>query len=147
MKDELINDLSIMLMPHTDMNIQDLKMQIEIILQPYEVTKAHTELTVYQGDINERILKKFLAAKIAAGCSARTVEYYGQTIKQTLETIGKPYADVTADDTRSFQPGMETSPCMSAGIRWRGHIIRAHRTGRVQAARTEFRCSCICRRL
>ena len=102
MKDELVNDLSIMLMPHTDMNIQDLKMQIEIILQPYEVTKAHTELTVYQGDINERILKKFLAAKIAAGCSTRTVEYYGQSIKQTLETIGKPYADVTADDIRLY---------------------------------------------
>ena len=102
MEDELINDLSIMLMPHTDMNIQDLKMQIEIILQPYEVTKAHTELTVYQGDINERILKKFLAAKIAAGCSTRTVEYYGQSIKQTLETIGKPYADVTADDIRLY---------------------------------------------
>lgn len=102
MKEDLITDLAIMLQPHTDMNMQDLKMRIEMVLQPYEVTKAHTELTVYQGDINERILKKFLAAKIAAGCSTRTVEYYGQSIKQTLETIGKPYTDVTADDIRLY---------------------------------------------
>lgn len=102
MKEDLITDLAIMLQPHTDMNMQDLKMRIEMVLQPYEVTKAHTELTVYQGNINERILKKFLAAKIAAGCSTRTVEYYGQSIKQTLETIGKPYTDVTADDIRLY---------------------------------------------
>lgn len=102
MKDELVNDLAVMLQPHTDMSIQDLKMQIEIVVQPYEITRAHTELTIYQGDANERILKKFLAAKMAAGCSARTIQYYGDSVKRTLETIGKPYKEVTADDIRLY---------------------------------------------
>ena len=102
MKEDLITDLAIMLQPHTDMNMQDLKMRIEMVLQPYEVTKAHTELTVYQGDVNERILKRFLAAKMAAGCSAKTIRYYGDSIKITLEKIGKPYMDITADDIRLY---------------------------------------------
>lgn len=102
MKEDLITDLAIMLQPHTDMNMQDLKMRIEMVLQPYEVTKAHTELTVYQGDANERILKRFLAAKMAAGCSSRTIQYYGDSIKRAFEKIGKPYTEITADDIRLY---------------------------------------------
>lgn len=102
MKEDLITDLAIMLQPHTDMNVQDLKMQLEMVLQPYEVTKAHTELTVYQGDVNERILKRFLAAKMAAGLSSRTIQYYGESIKMSFEKIGKPYTEITADDIRLY---------------------------------------------
>lgn len=101
MKENLINDLVIALTPYLkDLNAADIKMVITIALQPYEVTKAETALTVYEGDVNELILKRFLAAKIAAGMSKRTIKYYGESIKATLEKIGKPYTDITADDIR-----------------------------------------------
>ena len=103
MKQELIDDLTIALTPFlNDLSASDLRMRIDIALAKYEVTKAETALTVYEGDVNELILKRFLAAKIASGKSARTVKYYKDTITQTLRTIGRPYNDVTADDVRLY---------------------------------------------
>lgn len=103
MKEDLINELIIMLTPYMkDLNTQDLKMMIAIVLKPYEVTKAETALTVYEGDVNEQILKRFLASKIAAGMSKRTIKFYGDTVKQVLEKIGKSYMDVTSDDIRLY---------------------------------------------
>ena len=100
MKDELISDLVNALIPHTDMGTQDLKMTLTIILNKYEITKAETALTIYEGDINEQILKRFIAAKIAKGCSMRTIRYYRNDIAKSLERIGKPYTDITPDDIR-----------------------------------------------
>lgn len=99
MKDELINDLTIALMPYVE-NTQDLKLLITMVLGKYEVQKAETALTVYEGDINEQIMKRFIAAKIAQGCSMRTIKYYQISITKALMEIGKPYMDVTADNIR-----------------------------------------------
>ena len=102
MKEDMINDLVIALTPYTNLSTQDLKMRIVLVVHPYEVTKAETALTVYEGDVNEVILKRFIAAKIAAGCSPRTIKYYKNTIEIVLDAIGKPYTDVTADDIRLY---------------------------------------------
>lgn len=99
MKDELINDLTIALMPYVQ-DTQELRMAITIVLGKYEVQKAETALTVYEGDINEQIMKRFIAAKIAQGCSMRTIKYYQTDISKSLMEIGKPYMDVTTDDIR-----------------------------------------------
>lgn len=99
MKDELINDLTIALMPYVQ-DTQELKMAITVVLGKYEVQKAETALTVYEGDINEQIMKRFIAAKIAQGCSMRTIKYYQTDITKSLMEIGKPYMDVTTDDIR-----------------------------------------------
>ncbi len=103
MKSQLTDDLIMALRPILkDAKLDDVKMRITLALADYEVTKAKTDLAVYEGDVNELILKRFLSAKIAAGLSSRTIQYYGETIKQTLERIGKPYNDVTADDIRLY---------------------------------------------
>ena len=103
MKKMLEDDLIIALTPYLkDLTGQDLRMRIEIALKDYDVTKSTHELTVYQGDINELILKRFIAAKIAQGCSEQTVRYYKNSITLTLEKIGKSYTDVTADDIRLY---------------------------------------------
>ena len=103
MKDQLENDLIVTLTPYLKgLAPQDLRLRLDIILKDYEVTKASNELTVYQGDVNDITLKRFLAAKIAQGCSKRTIGYYRDSIRLTLEKIGKPYTDVTADDIRLY---------------------------------------------
>ena len=99
MKDELINDLTVALMPYVE-NTQDLKLLITMVLGKYEVQKAETSLIVYEGDINEQMLKRFIAAKMAKGCSMRTIELYRQSITFALQGIGKPYMDITPDDIR-----------------------------------------------
>lgn len=102
MKDELANELVNVLLPYASCSTQDLKMIITIALQKYDVRIAETSLTVWEGDPNDLILKKFLAAKLSQGCSARTIDYYRKSVAKSLVEIGKPYNEVTADDVRYY---------------------------------------------
>lgn len=102
MKDQLGNDIVLALSPYTELTTQELKMRIDMVLAGYDVSKSETALTVYEGDVNEQMLMRFLAAKIAQGCSKRTVNYYRLSIRMTLEKIGKPYMDITPDDIRLY---------------------------------------------
>lgn len=103
MKEQLINDLVVALMPYLkDLSGSDLKLRISMALADYDVAKSSRELTVYEGDVNEAILIRFLSAKIAQGCSKRTVAYYKNSVTAALGQIGKPYDNVTAEDIRLY---------------------------------------------
>lgn len=103
MKKKLEDDIMLSIMPFIDhKQMSDVKLAITAALGPYEVKKTETTLTVYEGDINEMILRRFLSAKLAAGCSKRTIEFYRNSIRLSLEKIGKPFMDVTADDLRLY---------------------------------------------
>jgi site-specific recombinase XerD len=83
-------------------NIENIKMLFDVALSKYQVSKKSTEIIPYNGDVNDEILKKFLCAKIARGCSKRTIQYYGTTLRKALQDIGKPYSSVAADDIRLY---------------------------------------------
>lgn len=101
MRGELINDLVIALQPFLGQSSpQDVKMALTIVLSKYDVQLSETHLTVWEGDKNEIILKKFIAAKVAQGCSKRTLQFYRVDIAKALNAIGKPYDEITADDVR-----------------------------------------------
>lgn len=103
MKRQLEDDLVNTLLPYlSGISAQDAKMRIEMVLANYDVSRSEHALTVYEGDINEITLKRFLAAKIAQGCSNKTIAFYRNSIASTLEKIGKPYMDVTPDDIRLY---------------------------------------------
>lgn len=103
MKDQLENDLVIALTPFLkDLSGNDLKLRISMVLADYDISKSERSLIKYEGDINELILMRFLSAKIAQGCSKRTVSYYKSSVTLSLEQIGKPYNEVTADDIRLY---------------------------------------------
>lgn len=103
MRKQLEEDLIVALSPYiTKAAISDVKLTITMILSKYDISKAETALIVYNGDLNEQIVKRFLAAKIAQGCSGRTIAYYKDTTSKILETIGKVYSDITADDIRAY---------------------------------------------
>ena len=56
MKRQLEDDLTIALTPYIrDSDISTVKMIITMTMSDYEVTKPETALTVYEGDINERV--------------------------------------------------------------------------------------------
>lgn len=96
-EDELINAI----MPYIE-SIEDVKMKIALVCREYDIQKTETALAVYEGDVNEQMLKRFLIAKAARGCSARTVRYYGKSIPMSLEKIGKAYNEITPDDIRAY---------------------------------------------
>lgn len=103
MKEDFEQELINALLPYIkDQAVEDAKMRITTIIGKYEITKRETYLAVYEGDINEVIVKRFLMAKIAKGCTPRTIGYYKQSITIALEKIGKPYNEITSDDIRLY---------------------------------------------
>lgn len=78
------------------------KMQIDILCNDFDISKTEHEIVPYEGDINDLIIKKFVCAKIAKGCSQRTVKYYADTVRQFFKRVGKIYNDVTPDDVRVY---------------------------------------------
>lgn len=103
MRRELEEKLVIALMPYIPHSqMQDARMAITMILSNYEIDKRETELVVYEGFKNDAILKKFLATKLAAGLSIRTIQQYRRSISFSLQYIGKPYDEITPDDMRLY---------------------------------------------
>lgn len=103
MKAELENKLILSLTPYLIPDkVQDASMRISMVLSEYEVQKEETLPAVYEGDINEQMIRKWLMAKLARGCSARTVKYYKSSVTMVLQKIGKPYNEITPDDIRVY---------------------------------------------
>lgn len=100
---DFLNSLLMAVYPYVkEDELQEIKMQFDILLHDYDVRKTSTELTVYQGDVNDEMLVRFLRAKVAMGCSERTIEFYRKCIRTVLRKISKPYNEVTPDDIRYY---------------------------------------------
>lgn len=103
MKKQLSDELIIALKPFIpEDRIQDAAMMIDMVLNDYNVDQAERALIVYEEDMTQLMIRKFLAAKIAKGCSERTIGYYRDTVTKALMVIGKPYDQVAADDIRYY---------------------------------------------
>lgn len=100
-RESLINDICLCLEAHVK-DLGELKNILYIVCNNYEITSRCTEIAVADEDRNEELLKRFLIAKTVKGCTKRTIKYYGETIKKTLEEIGKTVDEITADDIRYF---------------------------------------------
>lgn len=100
---DFLNSLVMTVYPYVkEDELQKIKMQFDILLHGYDIKKMSTELTVYQGDVNDEMLVRFLRAKVAKGLSKRTITFYKSSIKNVLRKIGKPYSEVNADDIRYY---------------------------------------------
>ena len=103
MKQKLTEELINIALPYIDRrHLDDFKMKITMALSQYSIAEESTELIIYEGDVNENMVKRFLMAKAAAGCSSNTLRYYKNSIQFFFERIAKPYSDVSADDIRLY---------------------------------------------
>lgn len=102
-KESLEEKIVNMMMCHLpDANAQDLRMELQIILQPYHVEQHKTELVVYEGDKNVLMMERFFSAKLAKGLSIRTIKFYKQSLTHFFRRVGKPYDEITPDDIRLY---------------------------------------------
>lgn len=100
---DFLNSLVMTVYPYVEEDeLQKIKMQFDILLHDYEIRKTSTELTVYKGSVNDEMLVRFLRAKVARGCTKRTIGLYQVSARKVLEKIGKPYNEVTPDDLRYY---------------------------------------------
>ena len=102
MREELIVKILNAFAPPERETMQSMKMQLEIILADYEITKRCTELVALNEEKNDVIVKRFIASKLAEGRSTRTLGYYKQTIEAFLAKVNKDFDAITADDIRLY---------------------------------------------
>ncbi len=102
-KEQLVIDIVNLITRHTQsIDVQDFKMDLSILLAPFQIERHGTEVGMYSGDKNDQIMRQFLAAKIAGGRTRRTVEYYQYCLKFVFDHIGKAYDEITSDDIRLY---------------------------------------------
>ena len=120
-KEEIIDKICMMLL-NKGLDIEELKNQLYILFREYSIQKASTELIVYEGDVNEKILRRYIMSKTIQGCTERTITFYKNVVMEFMEFIGKPVTEVTADDIRYFLAKKRAADNVSktyAGNLWR----------------------------
>ena len=75
---------------------------IYMILHDYKIEKATYDLEIYKGDVNQKILRKYIIAKTVQGLSERSIELYKHDVQNFMDFINKPVTQTTVDDIRYF---------------------------------------------
>lgn len=101
MREELITRI-INILSKYDIPVQDLRLDLDIALADFEITSRCTELMIPDEDVNEAMLRRFLAAKLASGRTERTLEYYRNTMRAFFRKIEKNFDQITSDDIRLY---------------------------------------------
>lgn len=73
-------------------------------LYPYSVIPIkETDIVIRDESFNENAVKMYFVAKSVQGCTKRTLQYYGNTIRQFLTFLNeKPVNQITTNDIRYF---------------------------------------------
>jgi integrase/recombinase XerD len=100
-RENLANDICYRL-NDSGIDMQRLKGIIYIAMQKYEITSRSTEIAVLDSEQNDEVLKRFLINKKVAGRTEKTLKYYAQSCRIIMESIGKTYKEITADDIRCY---------------------------------------------
>ena len=99
MRDKLIQDIELRLATFCPNIDRDAVMrQVMAAIKDYDVTERPTELAIRHEDINERILKRYVACLRVGGKSEGTVKQYVSTCMRLSDLIGRPFSEMTATD-------------------------------------------------
>lgn len=118
MKEQLTYEMCLMfarVLP--DVNTNTIRSVITVALEHYTVTKSTTEITTYNGDPNEKLLKAFLVAKKVNGASDKTVKYYAFILQQFFRKSEVLADKCTANDIRVYFAKREIDDKVSAVTR------------------------------
>lgn len=120
-RETLVTDIC-MYLTTKGIDITDIKQELYIVVNNYEVQKTTTEIVPYEGDVNEKLIKRFIASKTVQGCTKRTLEFYSHELILFAQFINKSFTQVTADDVRYYTAVKMTVDKVSrttAGNKWR----------------------------
>lgn len=79
-----------------------LKNTLEVQLYKYEVILPSRDLVVYDANVNEKIIKIFIASKRLENCSMGTLKQYNRFVRIMLEYINKDYNKIKTNDIKFF---------------------------------------------
>jgi len=101
LKEELINDIVCMI-GSLGVDTEGIAEKLYILMKDVTVTKTETALAVRDDAQNDRLLRRFLSAKMVKGCTKRTIQQYGKMLQLIMRKFDKPVTDYTADDIRLY---------------------------------------------
>ena len=101
-KGELVNNVLFRLQDFDDANLRRVKTALEVTLHDYDIVKTERQIAVYEEQMNEQILRRFLIAKQVEGCTPKTLQQYQSCIQRILWQIGKNVPDITVNDIRYY---------------------------------------------
>ncbi len=103
MRNQLETQILNILFPYRNqLPFEDIKAQVTIILNEYEIEQRHTEIVVRDEDKNSMFIAMFLASKAAGGRTERTLKAYKSYLTKIFDAIGKNADEVTADDIKLY---------------------------------------------
>lgn len=101
----------------------NIKAELILILNEYEISKKSTEITLYDcEDYNAQIIKKFLINKTVAGMTERTIDEYRKELFKIIGKINKPILQIAPDDIKVYLAKRQIQDKVSAvtaGNEWR----------------------------
>lgn len=98
MKEQLVNEIVYMLNIKWGVPMDEAKNLLILQMNGYNVTKGETAVALRSEEQNEQFFRKFLVSKKVAGCTDRTIQFYGRTLEFIFRMIRKNVLDVTSDD-------------------------------------------------
>lgn len=117
MKDKLLRDIELKLSLQFPADQREKAMQCVIsCLSDYDVTERATDLTVRHEDINERLLKRYVACIRIDGKAESTIRQYVRTLTKLAELIRKPYTEMSAYDIRYFLGDIKQRGCKNSHV-------------------------------
>lgn len=117
MKDKLLSDIELKLSLQFDTETREKAMQCIIAsLKDYDVSERVTDLVVRHEDINERILKRYVACLRIDGMADGTIKQYAYTLEKLAGMIGKPFTEMSAYDVRFFLGECKERGCKNQSI-------------------------------
>lgn len=100
--DELLDELCNLLIG-LDIQLEELKPRMVLVMSEYEINKKSTELAIYEPvDYNDIIFQRYLISKTVQGLTERTIKAYKTTLLFAFDRIQKQANMVSSDDIKLY---------------------------------------------
>lgn len=106
MRDELMDKI-ICLLQDNNMDTENVKSRLYLILSEYEITSRCTEVSVVNEDDITRYMKLFLINKRVAGRTDRTLQHYKATLQRFFQEVQKSPLEINSDDIKLYLATIE----------------------------------------
>lgn len=98
----IINRLLTQLSLFNEAQLTEVKQNLLIILNDYDIKAKTTDIVPINNDIRTKAIQMFFVSKKVEGCTEKTLEYYRHVIKFFFSDITKPLKEITTDDVRYY---------------------------------------------
>ena len=75
-----------------------LTLALDMVLHDYNIEKKCYDIAVCDADMNEKLIKQYVASKRLEGLSEKSIKQYYRTVNEFLDVVRKPIKDITVSD-------------------------------------------------